>query len=141
MHPHKVRENIEIDKIEQLKEDKVEKQKLLEKKMKHPSGLIDFPEFISFLSRKSITTSDLHKVYADFTTDKEKTKQSKPITSELLLRILGDLGEPVNEQIYKETVERLIKESDTDGDGEINEDGKHKIIFLTISFLLIIIYN
>ena len=83
-------------------------------------NIIDFPEFLAFLSRKSL---DDHNLDACF--NKLRGKDSK-ITINSLLKLLEEIGEPVNEGEYREKVENLFKEALFSYEYEKDEENENK---------------
>ena len=86
-----------------------------------PSDTIDFPEFLAFLSRKTIVDdkSDdeyFQRIFSLFASDTEQF-----ITTESMIKLIEEVGEPIN----KEQIQKLINESDVDGDSKISFEGKY----------------
>ncbi len=78
---------------------------------------IDFPEFLAFLSRKSIldkeNRSELKQAFKVFCNEDDM------IDSQSMKKVLTELGEIVN---FKD-IDELIRKADVDGDGKISFEG------------------
>lgn len=79
---------------------------------------IDFPEFLAFLSRKTIVDdkndSELKRAFELF------CNEENYIDARSMTKLLKELGEPVDEK----EIEKLIREADLDGDNKISQEGK-----------------
>lgn len=77
------------------------------------TGLIDFAEFVTLMARKMNNTdkdSEIREAFAVFDRD-----GSGKISSEELRHIMKSLGEDLTD----EEIQQMIREADTNGDGEI----------------------
>ena len=82
------------------------------------SGTIDFPEFLTMMSKKmrnSDTEDELKDAFKVFDKDGNGV-----ISAAELRHVMTNLGEKLTD----EEVDDMIREADTDGDGMINYDGK-----------------
>ncbi|MEW8548700.1 MAG: EF-hand domain-containing protein [Candidatus Thiodiazotropha sp.] len=90
------------------------------------NGTIDFPEFLTMMSRKSTGGIDdedeLRQAFRTFDRDGNGL-----ITSAELRHVMTNLGEKLTD----EECDEMIKEADLDGDGMVNYDGN---IHLTHTF-------
>lgn len=81
-------------------------------------GMIDFPEFLALLARKTIANTDnedeMKKMFNFF------SNGSKSIDDKTLSKVLEELDEPVE----KTKLEELVLQSDVSGEGKINFEGK-----------------
>lgn len=77
---------------------------------------IDFPEFLAFLSRKTIVDdkndSELKRAFELF------CNEENYIDARSMTKLLKELGEPVDEK----EIEKLIREADLDGDNKISQE-------------------
>jgi Ca2+-binding EF-hand superfamily protein len=115
----KLKKEVEQEnKKEVEKENKNDKNK--NKKEKKCVARIDFPEFLAFLARKSITDDEdsLKEAFNMF------SNESQHIDTDSMIKVLKDLGEPVFREGYEDTVKTLIEQSDIDGDSKISFEGK-----------------
>lgn len=101
---------------------------------KPPYGVIDFPEFLAFLSRKSIPITDEHfsmfkSKKAEPTASDSNSSSNKDgiITVDSLVDVLRSIGEPVEEKDYKNRVTEIFKEAQFGDDG-INFKGKYNLL-------------
>lgn len=80
---------------------------------------IDFPEFLAFLSRKTIVDdkdeSELKRAFKVFCNE-----ETNMIDTESMKRLLGEIGEPDDHV----DIERLLREADVDGDSQICFEGE-----------------
>lgn len=86
---------------------------------------IDFPEFLAFLSRKTIVdetnSAELYKAFELFC---NQEKEENYIDADSFMNVLEELGEPHT----RKEIEKLIKEADVTGDGKIRFDDFKEII-------------
>lgn len=103
---------------------------------------IDFPEFLAFLSRKTIVdetnSAELHKAFEVFC-DQERTDSY--IDANSFMSVMDELGEPYK----RKEIEKMIREADVTGDGKIRFEGLtftlvSKILIKTITDLRLIYY-
>ena len=90
---------------------------------------IDFPEFLAFLSRKTIVDdkndSELKRAFELF------CNEENYIDARSMTKLLKELGEPVDEK----EIEKLIREADLDGDNKISQEGKIFFSNLDLRFI------
>ncbi|XP_062214631.1 calmodulin-like protein 4 isoform X4 [Phragmites australis] len=81
------------------------------------NGIIDFQEFLSLIARKMKDgDGDEEELKEAFEVlDKDKNGFISPTELRMVMTNLG-------EQMTDEEVEQMIKEADTDGDGQVNYD-------------------
>ena len=78
------------------------------------NGTIDFPEFLALMARKSDGGDSGEEIRAAFRVfDKDN---SGKISAAKLRHVMTNLGEKLTD----EEVDEMIREADTDGDGEVN---------------------
>lgn len=81
------------------------------------NGTIDFPEFLTIMSRKSTVSCDeedeLRQAFKTFDRDRNGL-----ITAAELRHVMTNLGEKLTD----EECDEMIKEADLDGDGMVNYD-------------------
>ena len=93
------------------------------------NGTIDFPEFLTMMSRKSTGGIDdeqeLQQAFRAFDRDRNGL-----ITSAELRHVMTNLGEKLTD----EECDEMIKEADLDGDGMVNYEG----IIFTLNILFFV---
>jgi calmodulin len=81
------------------------------------SGAIDFPEFLTMMSRKLKDTDDDEEICEAFRVfDKDGNGF---ISAAELRHVMTNLGEKLTD----EEVDDMIREADIDGDGQVNYEG------------------
>jgi len=80
------------------------------------NGTIDFPEFLTMMAMKETDSDEeLREAFRVFDKDGNGF-----ISAAELRHVLTNLGEKLTD----EEVDEMIKEADTDGDGQVNYEGK-----------------
>ena len=96
------------------------------------NGTIDFPEFLTMMSRKSTGGIDdeqeLQQAFRAFDRDRNGL-----ITSAELRHVMTNLGEKLTD----EECDEMIKEADLDGDGMVNYEG----IIFTLNILVLPLFS
>ena len=96
------------------------------------NGTIDFPEFLTMMSRKSTGGIDdeqeLQQAFRAFDRDRNGL-----ITSAELRHVMTNLGEKLTD----EECDEMIKEADLDGDGMVNYEG----IIFTLNTLVLPLFT
>jgi calmodulin len=81
-------------------------------------GTIDFPEFLTMMSRKMKDTdseAEIREAFLPF-----DHNGSGYISAEQLRHVMTNLGEKLTD----DEINEMIREADTDGDGRVNYNGK-----------------
>ncbi|KAK3701378.1 hypothetical protein QZH41_008749 [Actinostola sp. cb2023] len=89
------------------------------------NGLIDFPEFLHMMARKikeSDTEEEIREAFRVFDKDGNGF-----ISAAELRHVMTNLGEKLTD----EEVQEMIKEADTNGDGQVDYDGIKNCLFMT----------
>ena len=91
------------------------------------NGAIDFPEFLTMMSRKAKdvdSEEELRQAFKTFDRD-----GNGYISSAELRHVMTNLGEKLTD----EEVDEMIREADLDGDGQVNYQGEIKLLFAILS--------
>ena len=95
------------------------------------NGTIDFSEFLTMMARKMKDTDSEEEIKEAFKVfDKDNNGF---ISAEELMTVMASLGE----KLTKSEIDEMIREADTDGDGQVNYEGSQTSCF----FIIIIDYN
>ncbi|KAJ7841041.1 calmodulin [Mycena olivaceomarginata] len=81
------------------------------------NGTIDFNEFLAMMAKKFQDTDSEEEIRQAFTVFDKDGNGTISVTE--LQQVMRSLGEKLSDR----EVEEMIREADTDGDGEINYDG------------------
>lgn len=88
------------------------------------NGTIDFPEFLTMMARKMKDTDSEEEIREAFRVfDKDGNGF---ISAAELRHVMTNLGEKLTD----EEVDEMIREADIDGDGQVNYEGKQRILRL-----------
>ena len=87
------------------------------------NGTIEFEEFVAMMSRKLREPDTDEDVRGAFRVYDQNSKGS--ITAEDLEKAMGDLRTDLN----PEEIAEMIRETDTDGDGQVSLDGTSRHLF------------
>lgn len=86
------------------------------------NGTIDFPEFLTMMARKMKDTDSEEEIREAFRVfDKDGNGF---ISAAELRHVMTNLGEKLTD----EEVDEMIREADIDGDGQVNYEGKFRLI-------------